>query len=87
MTTEERSAWARYMLQHQRRFWDGRTLPRKPVRTRVTEAVSASPGDETRAVSAPARREPVPPQIPVIVIPRRTAVMEPVMRPGVRYNI
>jgi hypothetical protein len=84
MTAEERSAWARYMFKHQPRFWDG-TLPRKPVRARRPVSVGASPVGELAAVSAPARK-PAPPPIPVVVMPRRAAVV-PVVRPGMRYDV
>jgi hypothetical protein len=89
MTTEERSAWAHYMLQHQRRFWDGRTHPRKPVRARDSERVVSRVPDITTAkpVTSPHPTALLlPSAIPVIVIPRRTAVVE-VIRPGMRYDV
>lgn len=91
MTAEERSAWARYMLQHQPRFWDGRTLPKKPVRARVADSVGVSPVDVPPAVSAPQTREAVPAPIPAIVVPRRPVVeprFEPwTLRPARRWNV
>jgi hypothetical protein len=78
---EERSAWARYMLQHQRRFWDGRTLPRKPVRERTPVPVGAPQLFELTSVGMSARacRLSQPPKgaIPVVVIP--APVREPSM--------
>jgi hypothetical protein len=85
MTAEERSAWARYMLAHQRRFWDGKTLPRKPVREHAPLSAGVSPVGVPPAVNAPAR-EPAPPPILAVVMPLRAAVV-PVVRPGMRYDV
>jgi len=90
-TTEERRAWSDYMRKHQRRFFDGRTLPRKPVRGRAPVAVGASSDSVQPGVSAPpAVHKPVPqpaPQpIPVVVMPHRVQE-QPLPQPGVRYDI
>jgi hypothetical protein len=85
-TVEERRAWSDYMRKHQRRFWDGETLPRKPVPERAPVSVGASPIGVPPAVSTPARHGPAPPPIPLVVVPRR--VREPPMvQPAVRYEI
>jgi hypothetical protein len=90
-TAEERRAWSDYMRAHQRRFWDGRTLPRKPVRERAPASVGTSPVGELPDVSTLARREPGPPPIPVVVIPRQHRVdplSEPrKLRPTRRWDV
>jgi hypothetical protein len=88
---EERRAWSDYMRAHQRRFWDGRTLPRKPIRERAPASVGASPIGEPPAVSTPARHEPTPRPIPVVAIPQRVRVdlmSEPwTLRPAKRWDV
>lgn len=91
MAAEERSAWARYMLKHQRRFFDGRTLPRKPVRGRAPVSVGASSVSVQPRVSAPpAVHKPVPQSAPqpiqVVVMPHRVRE-QPLPQPGVRYDV
>ena len=88
---QERRAWSDYMRAHQRRFWDGKTLPHKPVRERAPVPVGASPIGEPLAVSTAGRHAPAASPIPVVVIPKRIRVdplSEPWnLRPGRRYNI
>lgn len=79
MTADERSAWARYMLAHQRRFWDGKTLPRKPLRARPAVSEAASPVSEPMS-------NPLPLPTPVVVISRRAPVAQ-VVRPGIRFDV
>jgi hypothetical protein len=86
---EERRAWSDYMLAHQRRFWDGRTLPRKPVRAGAPVSVGVSPISGTPVVNVSTvqpESQPAPHPIPVVVIP--APEREPSMaRPGVRFRI
>jgi hypothetical protein len=83
-TVDERRAWARYLLAHQRRFWNGRTLPRKPVRVPMPKLTVAAP----KPMPPQPTPQPTPPQpIPVIVIPRRGAAVMEMPMPGIRYDV
>jgi hypothetical protein len=91
MTAEERRAWSDYMRRHQRRFWDGETLPRKPVTAGAPVSMGTAQANEWPAVRTPVRREPVPPPIPTVVIPRAPRI-DPMaetwkMRPAMRFDV
>jgi hypothetical protein len=84
MTPEERREWALYMLKHQRRFWDGKTLPRKPIRKHVPEPVVSA-----KSVAVPPGRVPLSaPPIPVVVMPaRRVSMGVPTLVIRPRYDL
>jgi hypothetical protein len=94
-TAEERTAWARYMLAHQRRVGDGKTLPRKPAPVHAPEPVSSAPSTvppiaPPTPASSPCLMIPAQP-IPTVVIPRPSQ-MSPLaeprkVRPGMRFDV
>jgi hypothetical protein len=94
-TAEERRAWSDYMRAHQRRFLDGKTLPRKPAPVHAPEPVSSAPSTvRPIAPPTPARSPclmiPAPP-IPTVVIPRpfqTSPLAEPrKVCPGLRFDV